>query len=262
MLAGDLYAPRRPNGTGIVVLHGSSTRGRQLHLYPALCQALAARGYTLFNVDLRGYGESDDPPDPARPEDYDFVGDAIRAVRFAQAWESAQGIRNWILLGHSMGGGVAAHAGLQSAAIQGVVCISPGRRIEARFFAEASDQLKNLQRRKTRDMELPTPIPVDLLEPILGSYDVGRLSGTAWPKPFLLIEGAREPANDLEFSQAWFASLSGPVAHRVLPRADHYFGTAKVEVDGRKRWETTQPDVFDELVEIVDDWIQSNVGHR
>ncbi len=261
-LAADLYVPRRPNGMGIVLLHGSSTAGRQLFLYPELCQALAARGYTLLNLDMRGYGDSEDPRRLDRIEDYDFVGDAVRAVRFARTLVARTRDGPWVLLGHSMGGGVALHAALAGADVQGVVCISPGRRIESRFFA--ADQraaLKNLQRRKTRDMELPAPIPVELLEPILASYDVGRLAGTALPKPLLLIEGDREPEDDLAFSREWLASLSGPATHRVIPGADHYFGTAKIKADGAKRWVLVRPDVFDALVEMIDDWTRTNVRH-
>lgn len=259
-LAADLYAPRRPNGVGIVLLHGSSPAGRQLFLYPELCRALAARGYTLFNLDLRGYGDSEDPRQPDRIEDYDFVGDAVRAVRFARTLVPRGRNWPWVLLGHSMGGGVALHAALEGANVQGVVCISPGRRIESRFFAaDQQAALKNLQRRKTRDMRLPAPIPVELLEPILASYDVDRLAGTALPKPLLLVEGNREPEDDLAFSREWIASLSGSATHRVIPSADHYFGTAKIKVAGAKRWVLVRPDVFDALVEMIDDWIRMEV---
>lgn len=262
-LAADLYAPRRPNGVGIVLLHGSSPAGRKLFLYPELCRALAARGYTLFNLDLRGYGDSEDPRQLDQIEAYNFVGDAVRAVRFARTVVPSGRAWPWVLLGHSMGGGVALHAALAGADVQGVVCVSPGRRIESRFFAaNQRAALKNLQRRKTRDMQLSAPIPLALLEPILASYDVGRLAGATLPQSLLLVEGGREPADDLAFSRAWFASLAGPATHRVIPGADHYFGTAKIEAAGAKRWTMVRPDVFDALVEIVDDWIQANTQTR
>jgi pimeloyl-ACP methyl ester carboxylesterase len=258
-LVADLYAPRRPNGVGIVLVHGSSAAGRNLLLYPELCRALGARGYTLLNVDLRGYGDSEDPHRLDRLEDYDFVGDARRAALVAHSLIPQARPWPWIIIGHSMGGGVAVHAALQSDDIRGVICISPGRRIEARFFQGSNSQIKNLQRRKTRDMRLSEPIPLHLLQPILESYDVGPLAGTAISKPLLLLEGGREPAKDLEFSRAWVTSLTGPVTHQVIDGADHYFGTALVKSDGIKKWQTTRPDVFDALVEMIDDWIQANI---
>jgi pimeloyl-ACP methyl ester carboxylesterase len=257
-LVADLYAPRHPNGIGIVFLHGSSPAGRNLYLYPQLCQALGDRGYTLFNVDMRGYGDSDDPHRPDHIEDYDFVGDARRAALFARTLVPQASQWPWIMVGHSMGGGVAVHAALQSDDIRGVICISPGRRIESRFFASPQG-IQYLQRRKSQDMRLPNPIPLELLEAMLKSYDVEELAGTIFPKPLLLLEGGREPEEDLAFSREWAASLHGPVTHRILEGATHYFGTAKVKVDGAKRWQTIRPDVFDALIEMIDDWIQTNI---
>lgn len=257
-LVADLYAPRRPNGVGIVFLHGSSAAGRNLHLYPELCRALGARGYTLFNVDLRGYGDSEDPRRLDHPEDYDFVGDARRAAAFARNRIPRADRWTWIMAGHSMGAGVAVHAALQNDDIGGVVCISPGRRIDERFFASARG-MQYLQRRKSRDMRLPEPIPEQALKDILTSYNVEQLAGAALSKPLLLLEGSREPEEDLAFSRDWTASLKGPVTHRLVAGADHYFGTAKVKVDGAKKWVTVRPDVFDALVEMIDDWIQTNI---
>ncbi len=255
-LVADVYTPRRPNQIGVVLLHGSSPSGRRLFLYPELCHALAQRGYTLLNVDQRGYGDSDDPHRPNLIDDYDFVGDAVRAVQFAA--QSAPAISTWVLLGHSKGGGVALHAGGQSDAVRAVISISPGRRMDARYFdPEGRRQIAYLQRRKSRDMRLPEPIPVELLEPMLKSYDMGELRGTTWTKPLLLLEGAREPDDDLAYSREWIETLSGPVTHHVLAGADHYFGTGIAETDGVKAWQITRLDVFDALVELVDDWLQS-----
>lgn len=262
-LAADLYAPRRPNGVGIVFLHGSSPAGRNLHLYPALCRALADRGYTLLNVDVRGYGDSENPRRPDRLEDYDFVGDAVEAAAFARTLVPDGDAWTWIMIGHSKGGGVAVRAGLDSGHIHGIISISPGRRIVSRFFdSPRRSDIEYLQQRKSRDMRLPEPIPMELLEPILTSYDIEQWRGSTLDKPLLLIEGGREPAADLAFSLEWIDSLSGPVSHRVIENADHYFGTAIVESGGVRQWRTVDDEVLRALLDIMDDWIQANVQPR
>ncbi len=257
-LVGDLHLPRRHNGIGLVFLHGSSPQGRRLYLYTQLCADLCARGYAVFSVDVRGYGESAKPPQLDRLESYDFVGDAVSALAHARSRVPADAVPDWFFAGHSKGGGIAVHAALRAPDVRGVVSISPGRRIRERFFApDGRGQIDYLERRKSDDMGLPSRIPRDLLEPILSSYDIGTLAGTTLPMPVLLIEGAREPAGDLAFSREWVASLGGRVQHCVLSGADHYFGTSVVEADGTKQWRTTRPEVLATLLDTIDTWLRA-----
>jgi acetyl esterase/lipase len=62
-ITGTLYEPdaagERP---AILLLHGSTPEGRKLGLYRVLGKGLADRGYVVFTIDRRGYGDSDDPP--------------------------------------------------------------------------------------------------------------------------------------------------------------------------------------------------------
>lgn len=257
-LVGDLHLPARHNGIGLVFLHGSSPQGRRLHLYTALCAGLRARGYAVFNVDVRGYGESPPPPQLGRIESYDFVGDAVSALAHARRHVPAGEVQAWFFAGHSKGGGIAVHAALRAPDVGGVVSISPGRRIRERFFdPDGRRQIDYLQARKSEDMRLPAMIPHDLLEPILSSYDIGTLAGATLPLPVLLIEGAREPAGDLAFSRDWVASQGGSVQHHVLSGADHYFGTSVVEADGIKQWRTTRPEVLATLIDTIDAWLRA-----
>jgi pimeloyl-ACP methyl ester carboxylesterase len=68
-------------------------------LWPALAPLAANRQLILF--DLRGRGESSEPPDPASATIHDDATD-LGALR------RALGVRQWDVLGHSWGGGVAA----------------------------------------------------------------------------------------------------------------------------------------------------------
>jgi len=255
-LEGDLYLPRRRIRpvTAILFLHGSTPRGRRLALYPALCERLAARGYAVVNLDQRGHGQSEGPRRVRSLEDLDFVGDA-RAVARRMADLIGRKPRAVVVVGHSFGGGVAAAAGLAEPAVDRVVSISPGRRIEERFAPEALPQLRYVQERRTRDMKLEEPIPLELIAPLLATYDIGQFRGATLPKPLLLIEGAREPRADLDFSRALVAELSGPVTHAVLSGADHYFGAVVVETPNGGDWIVGKPEIVDRLADAIDQWL-------
>ncbi|MCI4568188.1 alpha/beta hydrolase [Lysobacter sp. CFH 32150] len=92
------YSDDAPPGAPIVVmLHGFT--GSKENWYPV---AERLRGkYRLLVPDLPGWGESERQPDA----DYGFVAQGARVAAFIQALSPDQPV---VLLGHSMGGGIAA----------------------------------------------------------------------------------------------------------------------------------------------------------
>lgn len=253
-LRGDLYVPGRDaSDTAILLLHGSTGRGRRLTLYAELAARLCRRGFIVCNLDQRGYGESDGPKAVTTLEDLDFVSDARVAARELVEKLGSRGVRKVALVGHSFGGGVAVAAGLGCDKVTSVVSISPGRRIRERFSGNLSekDGLRYVQKRRTDDLGLEDPIPLELIEPMLASYDVEQFRGARIPKPLLFIEGGREPADDQAFMKELAASMTGPVEHRVIPEAAHYFGTEIVRVNGEKRWVVVRDAELDALVSEV-----------
>ena len=90
-------APR--DAPTIVMLHGFT--GMKENWYP-LAERLRGR-YRLLIPDLPGWGESQRKPG----EDYGFVAQSARVDAFIRA-SNANGKRPVVLLGHSMGGGIAA----------------------------------------------------------------------------------------------------------------------------------------------------------
>src|SRR5690349_5487970 len=64
-----------PNGPPVILLHGG---GQTRHAWGSTARVLAARGWHVLQVDLRGHGESDWPADA----DYSLeaFADDIRAV--------------------------------------------------------------------------------------------------------------------------------------------------------------------------------------
>ncbi len=256
-LAGDLYRPRVPlrRSTAIVLLHGSNPRGASLALYPALSERLAARGHIVLNLNQRGYNGSEGPTRVQRLADLDFVGDAREVVRrLPDVLGGAPG--EIVLAGHSFGGGVAAVAGLASPEVRRVISISPGRRIAELFNDTRPDRLSYVQRRRTEDLRLAEPIPIELVRPMLASYDVEQLRGRLLEKPILFVEGAREPADDLAFTRELVASLTGNVSHTVIPGADHYFGAGVVETPGGDDWRVIRPEILEALADALDRWLR------
>lgn len=258
-LEGDLYLPRwRPRApTAVLFLHGSTPRGRRLALYPALCERLAERGCAVLNLDQRGHGASEGPRRVASLEDVDFVGDACAAARRLPEVLGRRP-RRIVLAGHSFGAGVAAAAGLAEPAVNAVVSISPGRRIEERFTPDAPEQLEYVRQRRSRDMKLEEPMPLELIQPMLARWDIGQLRGAALPKPVLLIEGAREARGDLAFSRELVATISGPITHVVLPEADHYFGAVVIPTPAGDDWTLSRADIVDALADAIVRWLQEH----
>ncbi len=262
LLAGDLHRPRgADHPVVILLLHGSSPAGRRLALYPELARRLAARGYAVLNLDQRGHGESEGPAVVRTVEDVDWVADA-RVVSAQLDALVGQPVRARVLVGHSFGGGVAAAAGLTAPGVDRVVSIAPGRRLARRFSEERPEGLAYVQQRRTRDLGLETPIPLEVIPGMLARYDIEQFRGRAAPKPFLLIEGAREPEADLAFTRELVASMSGPVTHRVLPGADHYFGTAPVTAGADHRPEIENERVLNTLVDAIDRWLSEPASDR
>jgi len=92
------YSDDAPPGAPIVVmLHGFT--GSKENWYP-LAERLRGK-YRLLIPDLPGWGESERKPDA----DYGFVAQSVRVAELIQALSPNRPV---VLLGHSMGGGIAA----------------------------------------------------------------------------------------------------------------------------------------------------------
>jgi pimeloyl-ACP methyl ester carboxylesterase len=92
------HADDAPPGAPVVVmLHGFT--GSKENWYP-LAERLRGK-YRLLVPDLPGWGESERKPDA----DYGFVAQSVRVAEFIRALSPNQPV---VLLGHSMGGGIAA----------------------------------------------------------------------------------------------------------------------------------------------------------
>lgn len=259
VLRGDWYLPRAKPKAAILLLHGSNPRARHLALYPALSEALAARGFAVCNLDQRGHGDSDGPERVRRAEDLPFVDDARRVMKRLHEHEAVSTCETWVMVGHSFGGGVAVAAGMTSPDTDLVVSISPGRRLRERFIDASDEAMLYVEKRKSRDLGLKRIFSAQTGRKILASYDVGQFRGETLSKPLLLIEGGDESDSDLVFTRELVGSMLGDVRHVVIPDVNHYFGTGVVERDdGEKERAVVNRATRKRLVERMASWIEKN----
>lgn len=111
-------APSDPSKATILWLHGNA--GRIDDLLPA-ASALVEKGYGAVLVEYRGYGGN-----PGKPTEQGLVDDARTAlVRFrAVAASEGHPQRPFVIVGHSLGSGVASHLAGERG-VEGVVLVSP-----------------------------------------------------------------------------------------------------------------------------------------
>lgn len=99
-----LYAAHVPgDGPAVLLLHGF---GGSTVTWRETMPALAAAGYDVYALDLRGFGLSD----KGYAADYSHPAQARRVL----GWMDAVGLQRAALVGHSMGGSVAAHVALSA----------------------------------------------------------------------------------------------------------------------------------------------------
>lgn len=82
-------------GIPIVILHGWGSSSKRWQM---MKEQLEDRGYRVFVPDLPGFGESQSPSSPWSPEDY---------ANWFHQWSEEQTLSDFILVGHSFGGGIA-----------------------------------------------------------------------------------------------------------------------------------------------------------
>jgi pimeloyl-ACP methyl ester carboxylesterase len=235
-LRGDLYrAAGRVGGRadtpapGIVLLHGSSVHGRRLPLYPALAHELTRSGYHVLAIDLRGFGESEDPPVLDDPAGWDFAADAIAAVDSLLRWAAVDSSRIH-LVGHSFGAGPALEAAQRDPRIAKVVMIGPTRRYTERFLRPGAPDSAYYVERWQRDMRLPAQVPYETMVEVAQRQNVEHYADGRYPTrvPVLLTDGEREDPRDLA-SLRDVAMRMGPAAtHWTTPGTDHYLHTSRL----------------------------------
>ena len=255
-IAGTLYtlSPLTGSHPAVVISHGGTRRGRRLALYTVAARKLAERGYIVLTFDFRGFGDSERPRRFENASDLDFVRDVSAAADYLAALPRIDPARI-SAVGHSFGAGVAVAASLRDRRIGRAVSISPGRNTAKRFFGPGAPDPNYPSRRMSRDMGVDPPIPRALFDPHLKDYVAEAILDYPVHPPVLLVDGGKEPADDLAFLKDVAARMTGPKGYVTIPGADHYFGTRQDQV-GTATMAASNEQVMDALVEALDAWLK------
>lgn len=253
-IMGSLYlSPKPVLHPGIVLLHGSTPAGRKLPLYMLLARKLALRHYAVLSIDLRGFGESDDPRLIDRVDSWDVSRDVYRAVSYLGSLPFVDPSKIY-LIGHSMGGSYAVAASMGDQRVSKVVAIGPGRRVYSRILDPVAPNQQYFHERFSRDRKLQHMLPMEVFLKVAASWKLENyldyFSGNHHP-PILLIDGALESQEDLAYLRDFYERISQPKLYVTIPNSDHYSNTMEIGpfivYDGR---------AFGQLVAVIDRWLK------
>ncbi len=261
-LAGSLYgAGESPDLPALLLLHGNTPLGRRLALYEILATRLARRGYRVLSIDAAGYGQSDHPftgddRGPPRPE-----ADVETAIAYLRA-ASGGGGRGVVLVAHSGGVTAALPVLATNDAVLGLAAIGPPRRTLARLNQPGGRDYFWQRARETHRTVYGAPLPgwytqevwlQGLLDRALERYSDDFAA--AGHKPLLLVDGALEKRENLEFLAAYYEAMSEPKRYVTLPAAGHYANS-----EGLFGLNVYDRSVMKRLVDIIDRWIREAVS--
>lgn len=100
--AGRIHLVERGDGPLVLLVHGFP---ESWYSWRRQLPALAAAGYRAVAIDVRGYGRSSAPDDPAAYRMLDLIEDNVAVVR-------ALGAETAVIVGHDWGATIAAHSAL------------------------------------------------------------------------------------------------------------------------------------------------------
>lgn len=233
-IAGSLYWPSgRPNGSAVILVHGNTPSGRRLGLYTLLAREVATRGYPVLTIDLRGFGESDEPR-TATPHDWDAHRDISAAVTYLGSLRGVP-ITKVSVVGHSMGAAYAVAAAAADDRIAAIAALSPPRRVDERILAPGAPDRDFFYRRFVRFRGArghpQGRVPIGLFLHIARVWRLENYAGHfAAPghQPILLVDGAREAPEDRAFLRRLYREMSAPKRYVTLPHANHHVNSTEV----------------------------------
>lgn len=225
-LIGNILRPRTWKGTdflpSIVLLHGTSPQGKALFLYKILSSELNKKGAIVFIYAQRGYDPSPDPPrDKNGHLKLDFVGDALRAIRFLSSQDGVDPKRI-TLVGHSFGGsvaiGVSHQPGIEDM-LEKIVVISPGRG----WPYKGQKKTVFRQKRLSNDMKLEKPLNLENVETTFQELEAETLLTRKNALPISLINGEYE--EKVKPLSGIYGKMPSPRDLFILNGTGHYFHT-------------------------------------
>ncbi|MBI4016284.1 MAG: alpha/beta fold hydrolase [Candidatus Aenigmarchaeota archaeon] len=122
--------------TGVILAH---MLNRDSHDYDKFSAKLQEQGYSVVSIDFRGHGKSDSDWQKFTSKDFNAMTLDIKA---AQDFLTTKGIKQFIVVGASIGANAALKQASQDMTIRGVVLLSPGLEYKGVKTEDAARALK------------------------------------------------------------------------------------------------------------------------
>jgi len=226
-IAGTLFYASKENVPGVIFLHGSSVAGRKLAFCLLLCRGLAERGFHVLSMDMRGFGESEDPQLIDEADSWQSKGDVSKAVDFLVE-NATVDTSALFIVGHSAGANQAIIAGIYDNRLKKIVAIGPSRRIQERILSEQAENREYFIERFARDRKLTASLSWETYRQI----SINAMIDTYVPyfqtenhKPLFLIDGSLEEQADLQFLRNIYQELLPPKQYFTIEGSNHYSNT-------------------------------------
>jgi pimeloyl-ACP methyl ester carboxylesterase len=253
-IVADLRLPRGEEpAPAILLLHGSAPWGRKAGLIQLLGARLQEEGWIVLAPDARGFGESDDPPDPSGLNAWTVRNDVRRMINFLTSNPRTDRERIFVF-GHSSGAGLALAGGLQLSEVKALILVGTPR------FLNGSDERISawMLSRLAADRGLGNPIPEELakrerVETGISGYADGLL-GMKGHKPMLLVDGEFENEAGLKFLEDVAKRISPPIQYRTLAKTGHYCGVFNLFGSDTIFY---RKDLWENFFRVIDDYLDS-----
>ena len=253
-IAGTIFSSGSRRKPGIIFLHSSSVKGRKLPFCLLLCDRLAKQGFHVLSIDMRGFGESEDPLLIDAVESWQSKGDIRNALDFLIQNADVDTSQIFIV-GHSAGANQAIIAGIEDKRIKKIVAIGPSRRVKERALSEQTDERDYFLQRFTKDRQLDKTLSWSTYSQLAENGIIDNhvcYFQTDGHKPIFLIDGSLESPADLQFLSKIYDLLIPPKKYVTIYGSNHYSNIKAIGglVFYRKP-------VFDSLVNEISNWLHS-----
>jgi pimeloyl-ACP methyl ester carboxylesterase len=239
----DVWTPAVTPAPAVLLLHGSSPRGRKLGFNKLLAERLRQSGWLVLTPDLRGFGRSGMPGNPTDPAAWSVHQDLVRLVSYARRHPAANG--TVVAVGHSLGGSHLLQLDDTAAELAAVVLIGPSR--------DAADDERSWWRRVrfSADRGIARPIPPEVAVAAAEWSDLVRFAADRPPAfrdlPILLMDGEREGERRIAVLREAALLMQPDAVHVTVPDAHHYCGVYQLPWPMRQIY--LRPDVFERCFE-------------
>ena len=254
MIAGTIFNSEDGEKPGIIFLHGSSVQGRKLPFCLLLSDRLAKQGFHVLSMDMRGFGESEDPLLIDAVESWQSKGDISNALDFliqnADVDTSAV-----FIVGHSAGANQAIIAGIYDIRIKKIVAIGPSRRVKERALSDQTEERAYFLERFSKDRQLDQSLSWSTFRQLAENGIIDNYVSyfqTEGHKSIFLIDGRLESPDDLQFLSQIYDLFVPPKKYLTIAGSNHYSNTKAV--GGLIFYHKS---VFNSLVLAISNWLHS-----